>query len=292
VDLSEFADEVGPDGPVTCVGSQSRWEVGGHVEPTAREVRAPAGIERIEPEEMIAACGAGTSVDELQAALAERGQLVCLPVGGSVGGVLAVGRSDVTRLGRGPVRDTVLQARVVNADGRLVKAGGPTVKNVSGFDLCRLFVGSLGTLAFLGDLILRTRPRPDVSQWFTGQDGADPFALFRALYRPTSVLWNGQTTWVLLEGHPTDVREQAASNGLVEADGPPPLPAHRHSMRPAELRDLTGGFVAEIGVGLVHRPEPAPLRAPSEAIVTLHRRLKESFDPTGRLNPGRDPLRL
>ena len=78
--------------------------------------RAPAGIERIEPEEMIAACGAGTSVAELQAALAERGQLVCLPAGGSVGGVLAVGRSDVTRLGRGPVRDTVLQARVVNAD--------------------------------------------------------------------------------------------------------------------------------------------------------------------------------
>ena len=72
------------------------------------------------------------------AALAEWGQLVALPPGGTVGGALAVGRSDVTRLGRGPVRDALLQARVVSAEGHVVKAGGPTVKNVSGFDLCRL----------------------------------------------------------------------------------------------------------------------------------------------------------
>jgi glycolate oxidase FAD binding subunit len=292
VDLNDFAEEVGSHDRVTCVGSRSRWSVGGLAEPDAREVRAPAGIDRIEPEEMIASCGAGTSVDALRAALAERGQLVCLPAGGSVGGVLAVGRSDVTRLGRGPVRDTLLQARVVNAAGRVVKAGGPTVKNVSGFDLCRLFVGSLGTLAFLGDVILRTRPRPSVSQWFTGHDGADPFALFGALYRPTSLLWDGQTTWVLLEGQARDIREQAEANRLMEAEGPPPLPAHRRSMRPAELRELTGTFVAEIGVGLVHRPEPAPPRDPGEVIVEVHRRLKERFDPTGRLNPGRDPLLL
>ena len=101
------------------------------------------------------------------------------------------------------MRDALLQARVVTAAGTMVKAGGPTVKNVSGFDLCRLLVGSLGTLAFLGDVILRTRPRPAVQQWLAG--AADPFAVRRRLYRPASILWDGVTTWVCLEGHPTDV---------------------------------------------------------------------------------------
>jgi glycolate oxidase FAD binding subunit len=292
VDLTSFAEAVGERDAVTCVGLRTRWLVGGYVEPGTRAVSAPAGIDRIEPEEMIVACGAGTPVNELLAAVADHGQLVALPRGGTVGGALAVGRSDVTRLGRGPVRDAVLQVRVVSSDGHLVKAGGPTVKNVSGFDLCRLFVGSLGTLAFVGDVILRTRPIPTASRWFRTEDGRDPFALFAALYRPTSVLWDGTTTWVLFEGHPDDVREQASAQGLTEASGPPPLPLYRHSLPPSELRGLTGRFVAEIGVGLVHRDEPAAPRPPAQPIVDLHHRLKAAFDPAGRLNPGRDPLLL
>jgi FAD/FMN-containing dehydrogenase len=59
------------------------------------------------------------------------------PDGGTIGGALAVGHSGIRRLGWGPVRDTVLQVRYVSAAGEVVKAGGPTVKNVSGFDLCR-----------------------------------------------------------------------------------------------------------------------------------------------------------
>ena len=147
MDLTAFASEVGPAGPVTCVGARRQWDVGGPVAPGTREVKAPAGIDWIAPEEMTAACGAGTTVAELDAALAERGQLVALPDWGTVGGVLAVGRSDVRRLGYGPVRDTLLQAGVVTGDGLVAKVGGPTVKNVSGFDIPRLLVGSLGTLA-------------------------------------------------------------------------------------------------------------------------------------------------
>ncbi len=90
-----------------------------------------------------------------------------------------------------------------------MQAGGPTVKNVSGFDLCRLLVGARGTLGFIGDVILRTRPLPAHSQWFTAE-ADDPFPIFAALYRPTSVLWNGSRLWVLLEGHPADVAAQAA----------------------------------------------------------------------------------
>jgi FAD/FMN-containing dehydrogenase len=61
-------------------------------------------------------------------------------------------------------------------------------------------------------------------------------------------------------------------------------------MPPSALRGLDGRFVAEIGVGLVHLDEPAAAAPPSDEVVALHRRIKGAFDPTGRLNPGRDPL--
>ncbi len=291
MDLSGFAAEVGDHGPVTCVGGRTQWDVGGAVDAAAREVRAPDGVEWVAPEEMTACCGAGTPVAELQAALAEVGQYVALPGEGAatVGGVLAVGRSGLDRLGHGPVRDTLLQARVVTAGGDIVKAGGPTVKNVSGFDLCRLLVGSLGLLAFLGEVILRTRPRPRVRRWLAGP--TDPFALLQRLCRPTSVLWDGTTTWVCLEGYPDDVAAQASLTGLAEAGGPPALPSGgRLSLPPGELPTLVshgGRFVAEVGVGVVHLDEPVPPRVVDPATRRLHERLKHNFDPTGRLNPGR-----
>jgi glycolate oxidase FAD binding subunit len=285
VDLSTFAAEVGADGPVTIAGEGTR---GGAV-PGVRAVRAPAGIVAVQPEEMTVRCGAGTAVAELDEALRTVGQCVALPPPGTVGGVLASGRSGLRRLGYGPVRDTLLQARYVSSAGLEVKAGGPTVKNVSGFDLCRLLVGSWGTLGFLGEVILRTRPLPARRAWYAGR--ADPFELLARLYRPTSILWDGTTTWVCLEGHPDDVRAQAALTGLDEVDGPPPVPsAGRESVAPAALPALTGEFLAEVGVGVVHRPVAVAARSARPAIHALHQRLKAEFDPTGRLNPGVDVL--
>jgi hypothetical protein len=178
LDLSTLAADVGddPDDAVSATGLGTR----GGADPAGRPVRAPSGLVQVSPEEMTIRCGAGTPVDDVQAALAEVGQEVALPPGGTVGGALAVGQSDVLRLGRGPVRDVLLQARYVNAGGQVVKAGGPTVKNVSGFDLCRLLVGSRGTLGVLGEVILRTRPIP------TSRRGSSPNM------RPT-ISWSGST---------------------------------------------------------------------------------------------------
>jgi glycolate oxidase FAD binding subunit len=303
--VEAFAAEVGPvsAGPVVAVGGRTQWDVGGPLDPAVpvREVRAPAGIVAVEAADMTVRVRSGTAVSDLDASLAEVGQTVALPAwpGATVGGVLAVGRSGLRRLGWGPVRDTVLEVRYVSADGTVVKAGGPTVKNVSGFDLCRVLVGSLGTLGLLAEVVLRTRPLPATERWLAGE--ADPFALVRRLHRPASVLWDGTTTWVLLDGHPADVEAQATLAGLAHAAGPPDLPPHRWSLRPSELRSLAGAggdgrvpasgrFLAEVGVGVVHADVPREPPPADPPVVDLHRRIKDLFDPTGRLAPGRKPL--
>jgi FAD/FMN-containing dehydrogenase len=287
MDLTAFAGEVGLADPVTIEGSGTR---GGAV-PGVRRVRPPSGIDWIEADEMTVRCGAGTAVDDLAAALAEVGQRTVLPPGGTVGGALSVGHSSVRRLGDGPVRDCLLQARYVGADGAVVQAGGPTVKNVSGFDVCRLLVGAQGTLGFLGDVIVRTRPVALVSQWHC-VPAADPLPIFTSLHRPVSVLWDGATVWALLEGHPSDVAEAAARTHLVACDGPPTLPPQRTLVAPSTQTSLparlgVGTFVVELGVGVVHSApgliDPAPA---DRAAVAVGARLKHQFDPTGRLNPG------
>ena len=286
-EVAAFAEEVGETGPVSVVGLGTR----GGASDGERTVSAPVGIDWIEPAEMTLRCGAGTPVAEIEAALAEHGQCVAMPSTGTVGGALAVGHSGMRRLGWGPVRDTLLQVRYVSAAGAVVKGGGPTVKNVSGFDLCRLIVGSRGTLGFIGDVILRTRPRPLHERWFRAS--ANPWDLLAGLYRPTSLLWDGTTAWVLLDGHPDDVAEQARRFDLEPVAGPPDLPPHRWSLPPSALPELPRDgdpFVAEVGVGVVHHSRPAKQRVVDPVVAALNARVKAEFDPSGRLNPGVEPL--
>ncbi|HEX2850198.1 MAG TPA: FAD-binding protein [Acidimicrobiales bacterium] len=295
--VAAFAAEVGRQGPVAVVGARTQWHVGGPLDPAAREVRAPAGIVEYEPAEMVVRCGAGTSVAELAAALAGAGQMVPLDpddLRATVGGLLAVGHSGIRRLRFGPIRDTLLEATFVDAGGAVVTAGGPVVKNVTGYDLCRLLVGSLGTLGLLAEVVLRAQPRPPVSRWLR-HDGADPFDTRRRLFRPSAVLWDGSTTWVLLEGNGGDVASEQRSLGAgwSEVEHGPSRPAGgRRSLRPSALRALpgelgAGEFLAEIGVGTVHVTREVPPGSPDPSTRHLHEALRDVFDPERRLNPGR-----
>jgi glycolate oxidase FAD binding subunit len=293
--LSEFAAEIGDEGPVGVEGARTRWSVGGLPSPGTRFVKAPSGIVEYRPEEMTVRVRAGTPVDELDAALSSRRQRCALPRRhGTVGGAVAVGQNDVAVLGRGRVRDCLLQVTYVSDTGRLVRGGGPTVKNVSGFDLPRLMVGSLGTLGSFAEVLLRTNPLPRRSVLLVSPD-ADPFAAAETLTRPSAVLWDGSQTFVEIEGHPDDVDAERFRLGTVgswdEASDWPELPPQRWSLAPGDLRKLDpsnlGRFVASIGVGTLYADQPQPSAPVPSELARLHARVKEQFDPMGRLNPGR-----
>jgi FAD/FMN-containing dehydrogenase len=301
---------------VVATGARTQWEVGGPV-PIGTDVRAPGGIVRYEPADMTVTVGAGTSFAQLDAVLAEHGQQCPLDprnLDATVGGIIACGLSGARRLRHGPTRDQVLEVRVVTADGRIVKGGGPTVKNVTGYDLPRLFTGSFGTLGVLSQVTLRCRPRAAHTQWFV-TDEPD------ALYRASTMLWAGDRVHVLLEGAGDDI----AAAGLTPAAAPafPDGPCRgRISVAPGAIRALAVdlrdvAWLAELGVGTVHvaAPDTAGLVAARKAAhahggwmlreagddgadgfgrplpnLAVMQRIKAAFDPTGKFSPGRLPL--
>lgn len=296
--LLAFAEEVGNTDPIAIEGGRTRWDLGGAPTGQPRLIRAPEGIVNYQPEEMTVQVRAGTSVAELHAALAEKGQRTSLPErGGTVGGALAVGENDFRALGRGRIRESLLQVRYVSADGKIVSSGGPTVKNVSGFDLPRLMVGSLGSLGCLAEVILRTNPIPAESRWLRAE-AVDAQVVFDSLLHPSAVLTDGTDVWVELEGHGPDVDQQAqvlaGLASFTDAEAPD-FPAQRWSMRPSDAVNFEPAdgerFIATVGLGLVFTDSPAPQSEVDPASAVIADRLKSNFDPTGRLNPGRMPGR-
>lgn len=118
--------------------------------------------------DLVATTGAGMRLAALDTALAEHGQQLVLDdlAGGStIGGALATGMCGPRRMAVGAPRDLLIGVRLVRADGVAAKAGGKVVKNVAGYDLGKLLVGSYGTLAVITEATFRLHPRPAASRW-------------------------------------------------------------------------------------------------------------------------------
>ncbi len=111
---------------------------------------------------------AGITLDGLSKVLAAHHQFLPLePPRADVataGGTAAVNLSGPRRMLYGGVRDLVIGLRAVQADGAAIKWGGKTVKNVAGYDMCKLFVGSMGTLGILTELTFKVFPVPEASR--------------------------------------------------------------------------------------------------------------------------------
>ena len=137
------------------------------------DVSALSGVTLYEPQELVLSAKAGTPLAEIDAVLAAQGQALAFepmdygPVLGepegqsTVGGVIAANLSGPRRIKVGTVRDHFLGLIAVSGRGETFKSGGRVVKNVTGYDLCKLLAGSWGTLGVMTDITLKVLPQPE-----------------------------------------------------------------------------------------------------------------------------------
>lgn len=149
----------------------------------ALDLRGLRGIVDHEPADLTVTVRAGTTLAELAAALAPHGQRwpveVAHPERATVGGTLASAANGPSRLRAFHPRDHTIGCRAVLGDGTLTRAGGRVVKNVTGYDLTRLYSGSYGTLAALVELSLKLEPVPERTLTLRA-DLPDPSFAYRA----------------------------------------------------------------------------------------------------------------
>ena len=142
-----------------------------------------------EPADLVVSAQAGLRLAELQRILGVHGQCLALdpplPEQATIGGIIAANPSGPLRLRHGTCRDMLLGVKVVNADGNITKAGGKVVKNVTGYDMCKLYTGSLGTLGVIVEASFKLAPLPRVERTllaaFADLDAA--YTAARAMYK-------------------------------------------------------------------------------------------------------------
>ncbi len=129
------------------------------------DTRVHAGIVDYEPTELVITARCGTPLAEIEAVLAERGQMLAFEPphfgdGATFGGAIASGLSGPRRATSGAVRDFLLGAQLMDGQGQVLNFGGQVMKNVAGYDVSRLLAGSLGTLGLILQMSVKVLPLP------------------------------------------------------------------------------------------------------------------------------------
>jgi glycolate oxidase FAD binding subunit len=124
------------------------------------------GVVSYEPTELVVTARAGTPLVELEAMLAQSGQMLAFEPphfgpGATLGGCVASGLSGPRRAAAGAARDFVLGVKLLDAHGRILKFGGEVMKNVAGYDVSRVLTGSLGMLGVILEVSVKVLPRPE-----------------------------------------------------------------------------------------------------------------------------------
>ncbi|MDD2768782.1 MAG: glycolate oxidase subunit GlcE [Methylococcus sp.] len=152
--------------PLRIQGGGSKRFYAGSGEGRALSTLAHTGIVHYEPTELVLTARSGTPLAEIEAVLAESGQMLGFEPphfgpGATWGGTVACGLSGPRRPWAGSVRDAVLGCRIVNGRGEMLAFGGQVMKNVAGFDVSRLMSGALGTLGLLLEISVKVLPKPE-----------------------------------------------------------------------------------------------------------------------------------
>ena len=213
-------------GPLVVRGGGTR-PIGRALVGAPLSVAAMTGIAMYEPGALTLVAASGTPVSEIDAALAAEGQRLpfepmdhrgLLGTEGTptIGGVVATNASGPRRVQAGACRDSLIGVRFVDGGGAIIKNGGRVMKNVTGYDLVKLFAGSWGTLGVLSEVSFKLLPSPESAATvvFDGLDPALAVALMAAgLGSPFDVsgaarLPDGRTA-LRVEGFATSVAYRA-----------------------------------------------------------------------------------
>ena len=163
--------------PLRLRGAGSKDFYGGLLSGEVLDVSGYRGIVAYEPTELYLTARCGTPLAEIEAALAEKGQMLAFEPphfgGATVGGCVAAGLSGPRRQQAGAVRDFVLGVKLVDGTGQVLDFGGQVMKNVAGYDVSRLIAGSLGTLGVIAEVTLKVLPRPVAEQTLVFRLGED-----------------------------------------------------------------------------------------------------------------------
>lgn len=326
--------------PLKIVGSSSKDFYGREAEGGELNVSAHQGVINYQPKELVITVRSGTRLADLNAVLADKGQMLAFepPSFGddaTIGGTIACGFSGPRRAAAGSARDFVLGTRIINGKGELLRFGGEVMKNVAGYDVSRLMVGAMGTLGVLMDISMKIIPRPfeeiTLKRECTYQQAIERMNELSGIDLPVSAtFFDGLNLYVRLSGAAPAVEagekriggERIDSNDIWQD-----IREHRHAFfsqdkalwrlsvpSDASYFELPGKQCVEWGGALrwlVSDADASEVRSAAEraggsailfrggdrqgevfhpladGIKTIHKNLKQSFDPDGIFNPGR-----
>ncbi|SDD98457.1 glycolate oxidase FAD binding subunit [Massilia sp. PDC64] len=167
--LQDFADRIGhataTGSPLRIRGGGSKDWYGQDVQGTVLDTTTYRGITDYEPTELVITARCGTPLAEIEAHLAQHGQMLAFEPphfgpSATIGGTVAAGLSGPRRQAAGAVRDFVLGAVLVDGKGETLHFGGKVMKNVAGYDVSRLLAGSLGVFGLIAEVSLKVLPKP------------------------------------------------------------------------------------------------------------------------------------
>jgi len=238
--------------PLELVGQGSKRNIGRPSQTDLTlDLSGLTGVTLYEPEELVLSAKAGTPIAEIEALVDKHGQQLAFepadygalfgqePGQGTLGGVVAANLSGPRRIKAGAARDHVLGVTAVTGRAETIKTGGRVVKNVTGYDMCKILTGSWGTLAAMTEITIKVLPKPETEATVlvTGLTDADACAAMSAA-TGTSADVSGAAhlpdhvaSW--FSGLP---RAEAAT--VFRLEGVAPSVAHRREQLAAHLKSF------------------------------------------------------